>query len=236
MKPTVSLMQHFPARRQRDVPHRGIERRKHARVGRHLGAREPVEERRFAGVRVADQRDGGERNRLPLPALRAAAAANALQIVAQFLDAAVDSAAVGFQLRFARTARSDSSTQPRHLHATPGEPAAKDNSIAPAPPATGLRECGRAGRNMSRINCVRSRTLHSRARSMLRCCVGVNSESNSTTSAAEEATSPRSSSSFPEPMRVAASGAGRDWISVSSTRAPALSAKAFNSSMDSEAP
>ena len=62
-----------------------------------------------------------ERNGLPLPALRPSTRAHMIQIVAELLDPAVDSAPIRFQLCFARTSRADSASQPRHLNTVSGQ-------------------------------------------------------------------------------------------------------------------
>ena len=84
-------------------------------------ARQPVEQRGFSGICVSDQRNGGERNRLPLAALRASSAAHAFQLIVELLDAAIDPPAVRFQLRFTRTARADAAAQAGHFRAPSGE-------------------------------------------------------------------------------------------------------------------
>ena len=96
------------------MPHRGIERGEHLGVGEHFGAREPVEQGRFAGVGVAHQRDGRERHGLPLEALRGASAAHSFEVAFDGVNALVNAAAVGFQFGFARAARADAGAQPRH--------------------------------------------------------------------------------------------------------------------------
>ena len=45
------------AARQADLAHRRVERREHLVLGQHAGAGDPVEQRRLAGVGVADDRD-----------------------------------------------------------------------------------------------------------------------------------------------------------------------------------
>ncbi len=84
------------------MPDSGIERGEHARVGQHVGAGQPVEQRRFSRVGVSHQRDGRQRNRLPLAALRAAPAAHAFQLIVQLLDAAIDARGGRFRVAFRR--------------------------------------------------------------------------------------------------------------------------------------
>src|SRR5258708_1783689 len=86
---------------------------------------------------------------------------------------------------------------------------------------------------MSRMRWVRSSTLTSRGFARLRWWVGLSSESKRTVWACAASTVSRNSFSLPLPMRVAASGAGRDCRTVASTAAPALAASVYNSSKDS---
>src|SRR5438128_11614520 len=51
-----------------------------------------------------------------------AAGAHALELLVDFLDAPGNSAAVGFELCFARASRADSAAQPRHLDTVAGQP------------------------------------------------------------------------------------------------------------------
>src|SRR5687768_4143960 len=75
----------------------GIERGEELIDGHGVAAREAVEHRRLAGVRVADQSDG-ERGAAQL-ALRVAMLLNFLQIFLEAGDARADDAAVELELR-----------------------------------------------------------------------------------------------------------------------------------------
>ena len=88
---------------------------------RTVGLGEPVEEGGFAGVGVARQRQRGQRNRAAAPPVEGAAGAHALQFEFDLLDPTGDAAAVGFQLRLARSAGADAAAQPRHLDAAAGK-------------------------------------------------------------------------------------------------------------------
>ena len=103
------------------MPHGRIERGEHLGVGQNAGSGQPVEQRRFAGVGVAHQRERRERDRLPLLPLRGAPAAHALQAPLDGLNALVNPPPVGFEFGFARPARSDSAAQPRHRRAVAGQ-------------------------------------------------------------------------------------------------------------------
>ena len=113
---------HPPIRRQNELPDRWIEGRKHARIGEDTRAREPVEQCRFAGVRVSDKADRGKRNGLPLPPLDAASGAHRFEIFLDLADALRDLPAIHLELGFAGTSRSDAAAEPGHLNAASGQP------------------------------------------------------------------------------------------------------------------
>ena len=100
----------------------GIERGEHARRLQHLRAGEPVEQRALAGVGVAHQRHRRHRHRLAPLALLVAHAAHRFEIELELIDAALNPAAVGFELRFAGAAGADAAAQLRHGFASPGQP------------------------------------------------------------------------------------------------------------------
>ena len=70
-----------------------------------LGAGQRVEQGRFSGVGVADQRDHRERHAPPRRTVQAAGAPDLLQLLAQPHQAVVDQPAVGLDLGFTRTAQ-----------------------------------------------------------------------------------------------------------------------------------
>ena len=146
MKPTVSLTS--TRRREGSVSGRTVgssvaNMRASAST---LAPGEAVEQRGFAGVGVAHQREGGQRHGAAAAAVQGAAGAHAFQIVLDLLDAAGDAAAVGFQLAFRRGRgcrfRRPAATSPRRGRSG----AAAGSSTARVPPAGGLRGCGRARR------------------------------------------------------------------------------------------
>ena len=108
--------------------------------------RERVEERGLSRVRVTHQRDHAQRHGLPRTAARGSLAANGFDRFFNFPHAIANPPPVGFEFLFARSARPDAAAQPRKLFAASGQAAAANNSVAPAPPATGLRACARASR------------------------------------------------------------------------------------------
>ncbi len=113
--------QDLTSRREADLAHRGVQRREHFGIGEDACAGEAIEECRLAGVGVAHQCQCCERYGLALTALRGTTAANAIQILFDCLNALMDASAVGFELRFTRTARADTAAEPRHRRAFAGE-------------------------------------------------------------------------------------------------------------------
>lgn len=83
---------------------RRVERREQLVGGVRAGLDERVEERRFAGVRIADERDAKRAIAFARPALRPALALDLLQAQLERLDALADHAPVELDLRFARSA------------------------------------------------------------------------------------------------------------------------------------
>ena len=119
MKPTVSASRTLRPSADVDAPQRRIERRERLigderRVA--AGAGQPVEQRRLADVRVADQRD----ERIAA-ARRSARVARCLRTssscAAQQRHARCDFAPVDFELRFTGTARADAAAEPRERDA-----------------------------------------------------------------------------------------------------------------------
>ena len=80
---------------------------KQAVVGRDTGVGQQVEQRRFARIGVADNSYQRQLGLFALAALDGAHLAHLFQVVLELIDAAADVPAVGFQLGFTRTARTD---------------------------------------------------------------------------------------------------------------------------------
>ena len=93
--------------RKADGANRRVERREHARRDEHFGVAERVEERRFAGVGVADQRDGAERNCITRVAAQRALLADFVDRFLNFGDAIANAATVGLEFLFARATDAD---------------------------------------------------------------------------------------------------------------------------------
>ena len=105
MKPTVSerMILRFDGRTKPRMV--GIERREELILGEHLGAGQAVEQRRLAGVRVADERDHRERHAAARFAMEVARALHVFELALELRDAVADGATVGFDLRFTGTAQ-----------------------------------------------------------------------------------------------------------------------------------
>ena len=113
MKPTVSETSISRSSGRRTRRTSGSSVTKSASEATASASREPVEERRLAGVGVADQRHGGhERLVAPLAQL-SAPPAHLLDVVADHLDARADPAAVHLELGLARTPGADAAAEPR---------------------------------------------------------------------------------------------------------------------------
>ena len=104
MKPTVSDRITLRPPGSFSAAHGGIERREQQVLRQHLGFGQRVEQGRFAGVGVADQRHDRIRHALARAAMQAARAFHVFELLADLDDALADQAAVGFDLGFAGTA------------------------------------------------------------------------------------------------------------------------------------
>ena len=92
------------------APHGGIERGEQLVLHQHARVREPVEQRRLARVRVADERDVRDVAALARLALRGAGGREADEVALELLHAAQQAPAVDLELRFTRTAGADART------------------------------------------------------------------------------------------------------------------------------
>ena len=90
--------------RQVDRAQGRIERGEQHVGGQHVGARHAVEQRRLAGIGVADQRDDRIRHALSAVAMQRAGAFDLFELGLDLGDALVDQAAVGLELGFAGAA------------------------------------------------------------------------------------------------------------------------------------
>ncbi len=112
MKPTVSESTSGGGAGRVHPAQRRIERCEQLVGGECIGAGQPVEQRRFAGVRVADQRHGADRGTAPRASLRRALALDARKPLAQDFRPLAEEPAVGLELRFAGSAEADAAFLP----------------------------------------------------------------------------------------------------------------------------
>src|SRR5262249_33681832 len=99
----------------------GIERLEETVGGGQVCARHPIEQRRLAGVRVADEGDDGQPRAAAALTLHAPVNADVLELTADLHDAAPDHAAVGFELRFAGTSRPDAAAEALEVSPLPDQ-------------------------------------------------------------------------------------------------------------------
>ena len=104
------------------LPRRGVERVEQAVIRRDIRARECVQKRRLARVRIADEGHNGQLVLLPPAALLGAGLAHELEIFAQLLDTRADIALVRFQLCFAGASRADAAAKAAHFLVPDCEP------------------------------------------------------------------------------------------------------------------
>ena len=86
------------------------------------GVGQRIEERGLASVGVADQGDHRNRDAFAPLALLSTNAAHVLDLFLDVLDAAMNLAAVGFKLGFARSAGANAAAELRHLRTPAGKP------------------------------------------------------------------------------------------------------------------
>ena len=91
--------------RQREFAHRRVEGGKQQILGKDIGAGQAVEQGRFPGVCIADQRDHRPGRALAPFAMQGPGLAQMGQILAQFGHAIPDHPAIGLDLGFARSAK-----------------------------------------------------------------------------------------------------------------------------------
>ena len=101
---------------------RGVERGEQLVGGVGLGAGEPVEQRRLAGVGVADERHRADRRLPPRLALRCPLPGDAREAFLERLDADAEQAPVRFELRLAGAAQPDAALLPLEVRPAADEP------------------------------------------------------------------------------------------------------------------
>ncbi len=183
MKPTVSETSSSRRSGRRTLADERIERHEQ-RVRRHRGiARQHVEQRRLAGVGVADQRNRRHCRLLPPLARLLAPPADQVDLFREHADAVPDPAAIGFEFGFAGASRADAAAEPRQRGARADQPRQQVLQLRQLDLQLAFARARALRAKMSRMSWVRSRTLRSSAFSRLRSCAGVSSLSKMTTSA-----------------------------------------------------
>ena len=232
MKPDRVGQQQLPAARQAHLARQRVQRDEE-RIRRHRPlARQPVEERRLAGVGVAHQRHRGHRLLLPAIAQSGSGAAGRGRS-----PSASDSIRVRIRRR---SVSSFVSPGPR----VPMPPPSRDKAVLdPASRGSRYFSCAsstcrlpsrvRARRaKMSRMSCVRSMTLRSSPSPRCRSWLGVSSLSTTTRSTSPSSHATARLWTLPLPMKVAGSGARRSCSVENTTVAPAASTRPANSRSD----
>lgn len=111
-----------PALRQFHAPHNRVQCGKQHVLCQHVRAGKPVEQRRFSGIGIADQRDDRQFAFLSARALHRPLPRKLLHFRAQVVQTPANAPAADFQLRFARAARPDAAAQARQRHAFANQP------------------------------------------------------------------------------------------------------------------
>ncbi len=115
MKPTVSATRTYSPGCEIHAPDRWIERRKRLIRDEHVAACKRVEQRRLAGIGVADQCNQRLVARGGTP--RFSLTAHVFELAAQHADAALDAPAIDFEFGFTGSARTDAAAQSRKIGA-----------------------------------------------------------------------------------------------------------------------
>ncbi len=199
-----------------------------------LGARERVQQRRLAGVRVADERDRRQRRALALGALHRARALDVLEPPAQRRDAVAREAAVGLDLRLARAPSCRCRRRGARGGSTGRACARGCTRAGRAPPAACPRRCAAWEAKMSRITVVRSTTGRPIASSRLRSWRAVSSSSQAIRFASQAARGGLRLGHLAR-VRGRCSGAGcsRRWTSSPTTATPAVRSSSPSSARSS---
>ena len=103
--------------RQFELARGGVQRGKQLVLGKDARIGQPIEQSRLARVGIADDGDLGKSALITGGTHGATSAIERFQLLLQRTDAALNVAAVAFQLRFAGAARTDAAAQARHLRA-----------------------------------------------------------------------------------------------------------------------
>ena len=184
MKPTVSDRIALSMPGQRDLPHRRVERREQQVLRHDVGAGQAVEQRRLAGIGIADQRDHRPRRALAPVAVQAARAADLLELACAAAPCGRGSGGGRPRSGFRPGRRGSRSRRAGARGGSSCAPAGPpDNRDARVRPATAPRRSPRARRrSRGSARCGRS-PWRSSAVSRLRCWIGVSAASTTTSSA-----------------------------------------------------
>ena len=113
----------LPARRQIEAPHRRVERREQQVLGGDLRAGQAIEQRRFPGIRIPDQRNDRIGHAPARLAMQRAGALDVVELPAQPGDALADQPAVDFELALARSAeKSETAALAFEMRPRPDQP------------------------------------------------------------------------------------------------------------------
>ena len=104
-----------------DQAGRGIERLEETVGGGQVRSRHPVEKRRLAGVRVANEGDDGQARAAAAFALHPAVNADVLELTTDLHDAAPNHAAVGFELSLAGSSGADAAAETLEVSPLPDQ-------------------------------------------------------------------------------------------------------------------
>src|SRR5581483_1490209 len=108
--------------RKAEPPDGRVERREEPILDHDARLREAVHQRRLAGVRVADERDGRKRDGRALVAVDVPGPLDVLEPARQLRDPLADAPAIDFELRLPRSARPDAAAEAREVRPLPREP------------------------------------------------------------------------------------------------------------------
>ena len=170
--------------RQCDCTHGRIKRGEQQVLRHYAGAGQSIEQGRFSGIGIADERDHRPRCAFPPLAMQAARLANLLEFLAQAAPSAGGSSG-GRPRSESRPTTEEAEAAALAFEVGPicVRAGSAGNPGAPVRPASGPRQLLPCSPKISRINPVRSITLRASLSSRLRCWIGVNAPSTTTSSA-----------------------------------------------------
>ena len=150
--PTVSANTTSPTPANFDPPHGGIERREQLVGDEAVRAGQRIEQRRLAGIGIADQRDRRHRHFAPHMAAGVALPVQFLQARAQSANAFGDQAPIGLQLGFARAAQPDAALLSLKVGPASDQARGQMRKLRQVPLAACPRNCAHAARRCLKSN------------------------------------------------------------------------------------